>query len=100
MGKITIVSRHDGDGVSVTFSDTGCGIPEGNKLRIFDPFFTTKEVGEGTGQGLAISHDVIVNKHNGRIEIDSTVGEGTSVIIHLPIGKDDWGNSESTTSEE
>jgi two-component system, NtrC family, sensor kinase len=53
--------------------------------RIFDPFFTTKEVGKGTGQGLAISRDVIVNKHGGRIEVESKMDIGTTFIIDLPL---------------
>ena len=54
--------------------------------RIFDPFFTTKEVGKGTGQGLAIAHNVIVDKHGGTIKVASAPGEGTTFTIRLPIG--------------
>ena len=53
--------------------------------RVFDPFFTTKEVGKGTGQGLAISHDVVVNKHGGKIDVESKPGQGTTFIIRIPI---------------
>jgi signal transduction histidine kinase len=54
------------------------------KSRIFEPFFTTKEVGEGTGLGLPISYGII-QKHNGKIEVNSTPGEGSEFIITLPI---------------
>jgi len=54
--------------------------------RIFEPFFTTKEVGKGTGQGLAIAHNVVVDKHGGTIKVVSAPGQGTTFIIRLPIG--------------
>ncbi|MCP3943902.1 MAG: hypothetical protein GY710_20815 [Desulfobacteraceae bacterium] len=53
--------------------------------KIFDPFFTTKEIGKGTGQGLAISHSFIVDKHNGKINFETQLGKGTTFIIELPI---------------
>ncbi|MBW2322807.1 MAG: HAMP domain-containing histidine kinase [Deltaproteobacteria bacterium] len=61
------------------------GIPKEIHSHIFDPFFTTKEVGKGTGQGLAIAHSVIVEKHNGIIEFETETGKGTTFIIHLPV---------------
>jgi len=70
--------------VEVSIIDTGCGIPEENLQRIFDPFFTTKEVGKGTGLGLSISYGV-VTAHGGTIEVESTVGVGTTFRIYLPI---------------
>lgn len=71
--------------VWVEIEDTGQGIPEENLKRIFDPFFTTKPVGKGTGLGLALAYG-IVNRHGGRIEVESTVGKGTRFRVSLPIG--------------
>ncbi len=85
LGKITITTRTHEDRVVIHIADTGSGIPEAIRERIFDPFFTTKEMGKGTGQGLAIAHDVIVNKHGGSIDFESEVGQGTRFRIELPI---------------
>ena len=84
-GRITVGTRRDGDWVETRVSDTGGGIPEAIRDRVFDPFFTTKAVGQGTGQGLAISHDVIVAKHGGTITLETDPGVGTTFIIRLPI---------------
>ena len=85
LGRITIVTRKNDAWVEIQVSDSGGGIPEAIQQRIFDPFFTTKEVGKGTGQGLAIAHDIVVNKHGGRIEFTSEPGQGTTFIIRLPV---------------
>lgn len=83
--SITIkTEQRDGYAV-IAISDTGCGIPEKNIATIFEPFFTTKEPGRGTGQGLAISHTIITQKHNGQIEVESEVGKGTTFKIYLPL---------------
>ena len=84
-GRITIAARRAGDRVEISISDTGRGIPDEIRDRIFDPFFTTKEVGKGTGQGLAIARDVVVNKHGGSLEVESVPGESTTFIITLPL---------------
>ncbi|MCL4294629.1 MAG: PAS domain S-box protein [Anaerolineae bacterium] len=84
-GTITINTRQDGAWVEIRISDTGTGIPEGIRSKIFDPFFTTKEVGQGTGQGLAISYAVIVEKHHGAITFETEMGKGTTFIIRLPL---------------
>ena len=84
-GKITITTKLEGNWVIVTIGDSGKGIPEKIRKKIFEPFFTTKEVGKGTGQGLAISHTVIVEKHQGRLNFESEPGKGTTFIIHLPV---------------
>jgi len=73
--------------VEIAIIDSGCGIPEKNLERIFDPFFTSKEVGKGTGLGLSVSHG-IVKAHGGLIEVESTVGEGSTFRVYLPLEPD------------
>ncbi len=84
-GTITISSRTVGLWVEVRVSDTGTGIPSKVRERIFDPFFTTKEVGRGTGQGLAISRSVIVDKHKGTLHFETEENVGTTFVIRLPL---------------
>jgi len=79
-----IETREVADAVELRLSDTGSGIPEQAIPRIFDPFYTTKKVGKGTGQGLAISHDVITEKHGGSIRFSTERDKGTEFIILLP----------------
>ena len=88
-GCITIETSSVGEQAEIRISDTGCGMPEKVKERIFDPFYTTKEVGRGTGQGLAISRSVIVDKHGGTIEVESSPGMGTTFVIRIPIEEQD-----------
>lgn len=84
-GTISFTTRLAADMVEIRISDTGTGIAPEIREKIFDPFFTTKEVGKGTGQGLAISLDVIVNKHGGSLSVESVPGEGATFIIRLPV---------------
>ncbi len=84
-GRIRVTTRRDGDWVEIRVADTGTGIPEAIRSRVFEPFFTTKEVGKGTGQGLAIAHNVVVKKHGGTISLETEVGKGTTFIIRLPL---------------
>jgi PAS domain S-box-containing protein len=84
-GKITLRTRADERGVLITVSDSGCGIPAEIADRIFDPFFTTKPVGHGTGQGLALAHTIIVERHYGTITFEPTPGGGTTFRILLPL---------------
>jgi signal transduction histidine kinase len=70
----------------LSVSDTGNGIPEKIRHRIFDPFFTTKEVGRGTGQGLTISYNIVVERHGGTLTFETEVGQGTTFLVRLPIG--------------
>jgi two-component system NtrC family sensor kinase len=83
-GTITIRTGCEGDQVWLAFADDGGGIPDELQSRIFDPFFTTKPVGQGTGLGLSLSYG-IVQKHDGRIDVDSRPGEGATFTIWLPI---------------
>jgi PAS domain S-box-containing protein len=87
-GRITIRTRVDGSDVVLEVADTGCGIPEEIRGRIFDPFFTTKEVGRGTGQGLAISRAIVVDKHRGSLQVSSEVGVGTTFTVTLPLAQE------------
>jgi signal transduction histidine kinase len=84
-GLITVATRRDGGWAEVRIRDTGTGIPEAARQRIFDPFFTTKKVGQGTGQGLAIAHSVVVRKHGGTIGFETETGRGTTFVIRLPL---------------
>jgi PAS domain S-box-containing protein len=85
LGSIAIRTlREDGCAV-IRIGDSGCGIPEAIRHKIFDPFFTTKAVGKGSGQGLAISHSVVVDKHGGALSVESEVGKGSTFIIRLPL---------------
>jgi len=83
-GRITIVTQTSGNFVEIIFTDTGSGIPEENIKKIFDPFFTTKDKTKGTGLGLAVSYGII-KKHGGDIEVKSTVNEGSTFIVRLPL---------------
>lgn len=84
-GNIGISTFSREDAIEIRITDSGCGIPDDIRNRVFDPFFTTKEVGKGTGQGLSIAYSIIVDKHNGKLDIESEVGKGTTFIITLPI---------------
>jgi two-component system, NtrC family, sensor kinase len=75
----------DPNQIMIWISDNGSGMPTEVQERIFDPFFTTKAVGEGTGMGLAISYQVIVEKHGGQLECISVLGKGTEFVIMLPV---------------
>jgi two-component system NtrC family sensor kinase len=84
-GEIRISTEHAGDSVVIRVRDNGCGIPEANLSKLYDPFFTTKEVGRGTGQGLSIAHNIVVDKHGGDITVQSLVGVGTEFCISVPL---------------
>lgn len=86
-GEIRITTLHEDDCVRAKIRDSGRGIPPEDLKRIFEPFFTTKEVGKGTGLGLAIAYDIIVNKHGGKIEVESAPGKGTTFTVTLPVKK-------------
>ncbi len=84
-GRITVVTREGSPGtVAIEVDDNGKGISEESLPKIFDPFYTTKEVGKGTGLGLTIAYK-IVKQHGGHIDVRSTLGQGTTVIVTLPV---------------
>lgn len=88
LGRLTMTTRQAGDELAIDFADTGTGMSEAVMHRVFEPFFTTKEVGEGTGMGMSISYQ-IVEKHEGRFEIDSQEGVGTMITLFLPLTASD-----------
>ncbi|MBS1772399.1 MAG: hypothetical protein JST82_06040 [Bacteroidetes bacterium] len=83
-GKLTITTTSTDTHVIVGIADNGTGMDENTKKKLFEPFFTTKDVGEGTGLGLSIAYNTMV-KHNGTINVNSTLGEGTEFIMEIPI---------------
>ncbi len=95
-GLIIVKTYSDDESVYCELQDNGAGIAEENKDEIFQPFFTTKPVGQGTGLGLNIAYDIIVNKHHGTLRFESTPGEGTKFILRLPVNRRD----EAETSKE
>lgn len=87
-GRIEVSTGRKDGWAEIRVSDTGTGIPESARAKVFDPFFTTKGVGRGTGQGLAISHSVVVDKHGGSISFETEVGRGTTFLVRLPLEAD------------
>ena len=86
-GQIGVRTRQlDGD-VEIAVSDTGAGIPDAIRDKVYDPFFTTKDVGRGTGQGLAIARNVVVDKHGGSLRFETELGVGTTFFLRLPVGE-------------
>jgi len=85
-GTLMTITRitPDGDSVEIEIRDTGLGIPKEHLDKIFEPFYTTKEIGRGTGLGLSIAYG-IVERHHGRIWVESQVGKGTSFFVRIPI---------------
>jgi signal transduction histidine kinase len=83
---ITITTTRVGDNsITISIKDNGSGIPDAIQKRLFDPFFTTKTVGKGTGMGLAISYQIISDRHHGSLECISTTGNGAEFIIQIPV---------------
>ncbi len=82
------MARRVGTDVEFSVTDDGCGITENIRPLIWDLFFTTKEPGKGTGQGLAICHNIIVVKHGGVIDCESASGQGSRFFFMLPISRD------------
>jgi len=84
-GRIGVRTRAIGGYVEISITDTGDGIPEDVRGRIFEPFVTTKEVGRGTGQGLALSRGIVVDKLKGSLHFETETGKGTTFFIRLPV---------------
>ena len=83
---ITITTCREGDDwIRIEVKDNGPGIKESTRKRIFEPFFTTKPVGSGTGLGLSVSYMIIINNHQGSMEVQSEPGRGANFIIRLPL---------------
>lgn len=83
-GRLTVRTSADGDNVYIGIADNGSGMSAETKRKLFEPFFTTKDVGVGTGLGLSIVWNTI-RKHNGNIQVNSTIGEGTEFVLTIPI---------------
>lgn len=83
--KVGISTQRTGDKIAIKVLDNGKGIPDAIKDKIFNPFFTTKPSGEGTGIGLSMSYDIIVQGHGGEIKMESKENVGTTFIIELPV---------------
>ena len=93
-GILSIQALEKDNQAVIIFKDTGIGMSTEVKKKMFDPFFTTKPVGEGTGLGLSISYNII-QKHQGRIEVKSEEGKGTTITIYFLLG-----SSETSASEK
>jgi len=95
-GTVTVSNGFDAAGAWISVEDSGCGMTEGVRSRVFEPFFTTKPVGQGTGLGLSVAWDIVVGKHNGRIDVASELGRGSRFTLWLPIRHNQSMNCEVT----
>lgn len=84
-GRICVRTVQEDEAVLISISDNGSGIADEHRSRIFEPFFTTKALGQGTGQGLAISRSIVVEKHSGSLTFESRTGTGTTFNLRLPV---------------
>jgi two-component system, NtrC family, sensor kinase len=92
-GRILVTTRGAGTHLRVEVADNGPGVPEALRERIFDPFFTTKQVGKGTGQGLALAKEIVVQQHAGRLFLQPKPGFSTCFVIELPWDQGDDGSN-------
>ncbi|MEM7773955.1 MAG: ATP-binding protein [Cyanobacteria bacterium P01_A01_bin.37] len=83
--EIRIITRSDGDIITIDIIDNGPGIPKNIQERLFNPFFTTKPIGKGTGMGLSISHQIVTAKHGGKLSCFTEEGQGTTFRIQIPL---------------
>jgi signal transduction histidine kinase len=86
-GTITLESGVDDNDVWIAIADDGCGMTEEVRTRLFEPFFTTRPIGKGVGLGLTVSWDIVVNKHGGRIDVESEPGKGSRFEVRLPLAQ-------------
>lgn len=84
-GRIVVRTKKNGEMAEITIEDNGTGIPFEAQKRVFEPFFTTKEVGKGTGQGLALAHRIVCEKHHGELFFRTRPGQGTEFVIRIPL---------------
>ncbi|MEL7331253.1 MAG: PAS domain-containing protein [Cyanobacteria bacterium J06560_2] len=85
--QLTLTTELKGDFVSIRLHDNGVGIPADVQSQVLDPFFTTKPIGKGTGMGMAISYQIITEKHGGHLTFCSEVGKGTTFTIGIPVDR-------------
>ena len=86
--KIVLRTVNDGDFARIEVQDTGPGMDETTRQRVFEPFFTTKDIGVGTGLGLSVSYYIITEQHKGTISVESSLGEGSTFVIRLPLHRE------------
>jgi PAS domain S-box-containing protein len=84
-GRIVVRTRKHAEMAEITIEDNGTGIPLEAQKRVFEPFYTTKEVGKGTGQGLALAHRIVCEKHHGELFFRTQPGQGTEFVIRIPL---------------
>lgn len=97
--QITILTRRIGPNrIQIRIADNGPGIVAKIRNKLFDPFFTTKDVGKGTGLGLSISYQIITERHNGKLDCQSELGQGTAFVIEIPIQQDSLETIRSQTA--
>jgi PAS domain S-box-containing protein len=87
-GEVHITTRREGNEVMVRIKDTGKGMSQETLSKLFTPFFTTKPAGQGTGLGLSICY-AIINRHKGRIEVESELGKGTTFTVRVPLSEEE-----------
>ncbi len=83
--EVSVSTASENGQVVIKVKDNGIGIPDAIKEKIMQPFFTTKPTGEGTGLGLSLTYDMVVNGHGGKIEVNTKEGEFTEFIVTLPL---------------
>ena len=83
--EVAVTTQSVPGGIEIRIRDNGTGIPEAVRAKIFQPFFTTKSVGEGTGLGLSLSHDIVTTGHGGTLRVETQEGQGAEFIIALPV---------------